>query len=365
MRLEIPKFDGTDPESCVFKIEEFFNFHETPASLRLRIVSFHLEGKASAWYQWMKGSNLLTTWPDFLSNVKQRFGSSVYEDHQGNLSKLSQTSTVAEFQTEFEELMNLVTGIPEHLLISVFIAGLRPHLRREMLLQRPTTLIATFSLTRAYEARYEEAPQDQCTSFRGAARAHSQTPCPVSFRSQPIPLNTPVPSLLAPPPKTGGTAAMANPLPIRRLTPIEMQERRNKGLCFKCDQKWTAGHRCRSQCLLLPSDVEDDPDTHTSADSPPTPEVEVVTGDISSMNSLAGQDNPRSLRMLGMISSHSFHVLIDGRSTHNFMKPSLAEKLGLHVKPTRPFRVYIGNGDHLICSVHCPQIPLCLQGTLS
>lgn len=158
MRLEIPKFDGTDPKSWVFKIEEFFNFHETPASLWLRIISFHMEGKASAWYQWMKGSNLLTTWPDFLSNVRQRFGSSVYEDHQGNLSKLSQTSTVAEFQTEFEELMNLITGIPEHLLISFFIAGLRPHLRREMLLQRPTTLMATFSLARAYEARYEEAP---------------------------------------------------------------------------------------------------------------------------------------------------------------------------------------------------------------
>ncbi|KAJ0960420.1 hypothetical protein J5N97_001747 [Dioscorea zingiberensis] len=54
MKLEIPKFDGTDPDSWVFRIEEFFNFHETPANLRLRIVSFHLEGKASAWYKWMK-----------------------------------------------------------------------------------------------------------------------------------------------------------------------------------------------------------------------------------------------------------------------------------------------------------------------
>lgn len=223
--------------------------------------------------------------------------------------------------------------------------------------------MATFSLARAYEARYEEAPQDQRTVFRGTARTNSQTPVPVAFRTQPSPSNIPVPSLLGPPPKTSGTTVAANPLPIRRLTPTEIQERRNKGLCFKCDQKWTANHRCRSQCLLLLSDVEDDPDTQTSTDSPPTPEAEVVTGDISSMNTLAGQNNPRSLRMLGMISSHSFHVLIDGGSTHNFIKPLLAEKLGLHVKPTQPFRVYIGNGDYLICSLYCPQIPLCLQGT--
>lgn len=50
MKLEVPKFDGTDPNGWAFRIEEFFDFHGTPEPIRLRIVSFHLEGKASAWY---------------------------------------------------------------------------------------------------------------------------------------------------------------------------------------------------------------------------------------------------------------------------------------------------------------------------
>ena len=38
------------------------------------------------------------------------------------------------------------------------------------------------------------------------------------------------------------------------------------------------------------------------------------------------------------------------------------EKLGLSVKPTTPFRVYIGNGDHLLCSYYCPHVTIVLQG---
>ena len=97
MKMDVPKFDGTDPNGWDFRINEFFDFHGTPDQLRLRIVSFHMEGKAAAWYQWMKANNLLSTWQNFLLNLKQRFGTSMYEDHQGNLSKLSQTSTVADF----------------------------------------------------------------------------------------------------------------------------------------------------------------------------------------------------------------------------------------------------------------------------
>lgn len=50
MKMEVPKFDGTDPNGWDFRINEFFDFHGTPDHLRLRIVSFHMEGKAAAWF---------------------------------------------------------------------------------------------------------------------------------------------------------------------------------------------------------------------------------------------------------------------------------------------------------------------------
>lgn len=86
MSLEVPKFDGTEPHSWVFKIEEYFNLHNTPEEHRIPIASFHMEGEASSWFRWLKTSNLLTTWADFLQKVKRRFGASQFEDHEGKLS---------------------------------------------------------------------------------------------------------------------------------------------------------------------------------------------------------------------------------------------------------------------------------------
>ena len=79
------------------------------------------------------------------------------------------------------------------------------------------------------------------------------------------------------------------------------------------------------------------------------PFEEMVTADISSLNTLAGQVNPHSLRLIGEVGNHCFQVLIDSGSTHNFIKPVLAERLGLPIKPTTHFQVYIGNGDFLVC----------------
>ena len=89
MKMEVPRFDGSDPHGWVFRVEEFFKFHGTPDHQRLHIVSFHMEGRATGWYQWMKSNNLLTTWKEFLANLKYHFATTLYDDPQGGLSKLT------------------------------------------------------------------------------------------------------------------------------------------------------------------------------------------------------------------------------------------------------------------------------------
>ena len=373
MKMEIPKFNRTDPHGWVFRVEEFFDFHGTPEPLRLRIVSFHMEGPAAGWYQWMKANNLLSSWKAFLLSLKHRFRASLYEDHQGNLSKLTQTATVAEFQLAFEDLMNKVTGISEPLLISFFITGLKSDIRRELLFSRPSTLMEAFALARAYETRCEEIKQSARpwhkwsssnaanTSTVSSTRQHVVTAVPTG----PFQTTTPAP---ASPPTTIGhkqtpPIAPTPALPIRRLTPTELREKREKGLCYNCDQKYYANHRYRSKFLLLlgTDDIDEDIDEDGVATEPTE---DLVTGDISSLNALAGQGNPRSLRLVGEFGSHRFHVLIDSGSTHNFIKPALVERLGLPIQPTPKFRVYIGNGDYLICQHTCPQVALTLQGNV-
>ena len=50
MKLEVPRFDGSDPTGWIFKITQFFKYHATPDHERLTIASFYMEGLALAWF---------------------------------------------------------------------------------------------------------------------------------------------------------------------------------------------------------------------------------------------------------------------------------------------------------------------------
>ncbi|GJW93030.1 ty3-gypsy retrotransposon protein [Tanacetum coccineum] len=312
MRLDVPKFSGVDPESWLFSINEYFTLLNTPADQRLRIVGFNLEGAAAKWFRWMTRNGLITDWPRFEESVKNRFGPSKYEDPQGALSKLLQTGTVAEYQGEFEKLMNRVTDISEALLISFYISGLKLSLQRELLVSKPTTLGDAFALARVTEARLEDQANVNPT---------------------------------------------AKPLAIKWISPAERQERLSKGLCFNCDNRWTRGHKCPGKFLLLMTDSVED----TGEDLTAEEDEAVESGDISILNSLVGHGSPRSLQLWGKIGTTAVHILIDNGSTHNFVRPGVVERMHLPLQATKVFKVYIGSGESLLCESVCSQVTLHMQ----
>ncbi|KAI5397153.1 hypothetical protein KIW84_063107, partial [Lathyrus oleraceus] len=59
LKLSVPRFDGSNPIDWLFQITAFFDFHQTPENARLQIVSFHMEGRAAAWFQWAMRNHLL------------------------------------------------------------------------------------------------------------------------------------------------------------------------------------------------------------------------------------------------------------------------------------------------------------------
>nr|GMD98923.1 Transposon Ty3-G Gag-Pol polyprotein [Ipomoea batatas] len=235
IRLELPKFDDNDPCGWIFRATEFFDYHEIPDAQRVRISAFTMEGKASEWYQWMKRNNQFTTWTKFLRQVELRFGAFGLEVFQCKLSKLVHLTSVADYQSEFESLMNRVSGISESILISMFVAGLKSHIRREVQRARPASLMTTFSLA----------------SWQAKGPTPNQPVTPSSVVASPAP-GPPQRSLTLPPAMTLNQPREASAsLPIRRLTPQEIREKRAKGLCYNCDQRYTANHHCQSKFLLL------------------------------------------------------------------------------------------------------------------
>ncbi|XP_043725460.1 uncharacterized protein LOC122672017 [Telopea speciosissima] len=333
VKLDFPRFDGNDPLGWIFKAERFFDFHHTAEDHRLLISSFHMDGRALQWFQWMFRSGQFSTWPAFTQALEIRFGPSEFEDHQGALAKLTQTASVSEFQSQFKALANRTTNLPTTFLVSCFISGLRPDIRNEVLAFRPTSLTQAIALARLQETKLSEC------------RRSFQRITPTMGPQRPLALPAPPTASHTSP----STARNSVRLPIRRLTPAEMQSRRERGLCYNCDERFVAGHRCKTRQLFIMdyedmviNDVAPEPD-----DPPDSPDPDPTFHSELSYHALAGYSSPTTIRFTGFIAGCPIQVLVDGGSTHNFFQSRVARHLGLAIEASPRVGVLVGNGDRL------------------
>ncbi|GJW97926.1 ty3-gypsy retrotransposon protein [Tanacetum coccineum] len=154
--------------------------------------------------------------------------------------------------------MNRVTDIPESLLISFYISGLKINLQLELLVAKPTTLGGAFSLERITKARLQDqsAPSPVTTAkpFSNVGNQRQSTP------------------------HLGGTSPAVR------------------------------GHKCSGKFLLLMTDDDDDPGDAATDGGDDAVESE----DISILNSLISHESPRDASLhMKKISLHRMQALLD------------------------------------------------------
>lgn len=96
IRLDLSKFQGTDPKGLIFQAEEYFTFHNIIDDSRIQISDFHMTKGALSWMWWLQRNNLLPTWDKFKDDLQERFGGSAFEDKLQELSHIQQTSSVVD-----------------------------------------------------------------------------------------------------------------------------------------------------------------------------------------------------------------------------------------------------------------------------
>lgn len=163
-----------------------------------------MEDDALPWYQWMFSNGQLLSWATFLRALELKFSPSKYEDPQGALFKLCQTSTILAYQAKFESLANQVIELPPQFYLSCFISGLKPEIRRELQAFQPLSLHHAISLAKLQEEKFLE--QFSLTPKR--------TEPPNFNRSITMPALTTTPTPTKPPHKPSP--------PIKRLSPAEL-----------------------------------------------------------------------------------------------------------------------------------------------
>ena len=147
---------------------------------------------------------------------------------------------------------------------------------------------------------------------------------------------------------------------MKRLTWVEMQARREKGLCFNCDEKFALGHKCRLQQAFLIEVVEEYVDG-CELISDDKEEERVAIPEIS-LHALSDISTLQTMRVVGTIRGQRLLVLIDSGSTHNFVNVKFAKKMRCDKVAAPTFQVMVVNGDRLQCDEIYKFVPMEIRG---
>ena len=133
------------------------------------------------------------------------------------------------------------------------------------------------------------------------------------------------------------------------MTTAEMQLRREKNLCFTCDEKFSPTRRCPNRQYFILQYEEDanfdklpDPPDDTSLTDNPQ-----ILDHHLSYNALNGSFGLGTMKFTGTINELEVQVLLDSGSSDNFLQPRLAHCLKLPIEPVPNFQVLVGNGNSL------------------
>ncbi|XP_042032533.1 uncharacterized protein LOC121779292 [Salvia splendens] len=354
VKMRAPHFDESDATNWISRVEYYFDHIMMPDEDRLHYVVMLFDPPAAEWIFNYRNNNRYVTWTEFLEDVRHRFDPQSFRNYIGPLAKLVQTGSVAEYHDTFEKYLNRVEGVPDYILIPVFIEGLKMPIQEKVELQQPQSLAEAMALALRLAANQDQRYQQTASQKR-------QWPA----------RDTRQPAML--PPASGGSSSQAPksgqqpPEQQRpRFTPIrvsnaEKSERSRKGLCWHCPEKYTPGHVCATRLLCYVGDEDWEGSGQELEDQPQ--DEELITEDISHLHSLTGGNRSVPFQVEGDLGVTRVRILIDTGSTHNFVHSRFAENLKLQLSSIRPFRVYVGNGSSLICSHIARGTKLSIQGT--
>lgn len=296
-------------------------------------------------------------------------GGSLYEQWLST----AQTTTVNEYRRKFIETAAPLDRVSEDILLGHFVNGLKEEIKAEVRLMNPVSLEHAMELAVQVEEKHKVISYKKLGlssiktgSYSGYSKGAS-TVSPSSAYVSASPPNsrswgTHSPESQASVRSTMSTVSTAQTGgDVKRLTDKELQEKRAKGLCYRCDAKWAVGHRCKNKELSVMLIADDDGETDgEETEVPPSPTEEVITE--VSLNSVIGLSNPKTMKVRGLIGDLNVIVMIDPGATHNFISLSTVAAAHLPIVEAGSFGVSLGNGDAIRGEGVCKGVRVQLDG---
>uniref|UniRef100_A0A2N9I334 Chromo domain-containing protein n=1 Tax=Fagus sylvatica TaxID=28930 RepID=A0A2N9I334_FAGSY len=147
-----------------------------------------------------------------------------------------------------------------------------------------------------------------------------------------------------------------------KVNTYAMSERRKKGLCYNCDERWSLDHRCKNRKLYLMEEVDDEEAELVEVEEEEVEaELEDEKAEIT-LCALLGSTSPSTMRVIAILNGQKTVVLLDTGSTHNFMDETLAKTLKLPIDVESNFGVRVANGQVIRTLGECKEVKFKMQG---
>jgi hypothetical protein len=179
----------------------------------------------------------------------------------GELALLDHSGTVDEFCSKFMSLSYRDHTLTEPQQIQLFTTSPSEPLRTDVALEWPSSLDEAVMFARVYEQR--------STTPAPSAPWSSQRTSAMSWTSASGGPQQSAAGSSAPAPSKSTTS--------KRLSPVEIADRRIKGLCFRYDEKFAPGHHEECKRLFVIEVLIDDDTPPPPADGDPTISIHTLT----------------------------------------------------------------------------------------
>lgn len=81
-----------------------------------------------------------------------------------------------------------------------------------------------------------------------------------------------------------------------------------------------------------------------------------------SLHAISWSLSPKTMRLVGLINNHHVVILIDSRSSHNFLDPALLKKIQVRVINTIKLQVNVADGAKIQSEGKCTSVSVEVQG---
>ncbi|OIT33082.1 hypothetical protein A4A49_61248, partial [Nicotiana attenuata] len=224
-----------------------------------------------------------------------------------------------------------------------------------------TVLELKEQMTNSRENQKDKAPATDDDGPSEARSHREKSPASYNHHNSNFSSNNGKPLLPTP---NSGNSSYVRGFTKRALSIEEMNEKRAKGLCYFCNEKFVPGHKCNSSkqlYLLELEEIEEEPYAGEGQELEIHEErmdlVESSQGmeqmEIS-IHALNGSLGYRTLQVTGYHAKKALSILIDTGSSHNFIDPELVKHLGCKVQSTKPQLVAAANGNMMVDRVLVP-----------